>query len=1191
MEFVQNKGQWDKKVNYRGDFGNGSFFLEKQGFTVLMHKADDVIKLSEYTHNGSSVKYNSKQSVPDTFTLHTAVYKVTFLGADNTAERVPDKVSISYNNYFIGNDPTKWASNCKIYGAVTYKNIYPNIDLRYYSDKGQLKYDFIVRPGGNPAAIAMRYDGATSLLIKEKELIINTAVGEVKELAPYSYQTGQKGSSPINAKYVIRDNVVTFNVDKYDENATLVIDPQIIFSSLSGSTSDNWGYTATPGPDGTFYAGGISFASGFPISPGAFQTQFSGGMSEGEFGGVDIAIFKFSADGSQRVYATYLGGSGNEQPHSMITDAAGNLIVAGRSNSRPDANGKGGYPVKGALGNLYDSAGFDIVITKFNAAGTDIIGSVKIGGSGDDGVNIRPKYVGTAGADRLRRNYGDDARSEVILDASNNVYLASCTRSPYFPTFLAAQNKFGGGEQDGVILKLSPNLSTLLFSTFFGGSSDDACFVAAINPVTQNLYIAGATSSANLPGSTSGTINDKFQGDIDGFVTVLPPSGGSFLKTTYLGTGGKDLVYGLKFDKVGFPYVMGTTTGSWTVINAAFQNAGSKQFIAKLQPDLSQYVYTTVFGNGTEPNISPIAFLVDRCENVYVSGWGGGLNVRQGYSSGNTTGLPEVNPLASIPAPDGQDFYFFVLKKDASSQLFGSHFGQNGGLGDHVDGGTSRFDANGVIYQAICANCGGRVSNPQVFFPTTANAWARINGSANCNQGSVKIEMNFAGIGAEVQASIDGDVKDTVGCIPLTVNFKDLQQKGVKYYWNFNSTANPNGVDTITTSPAAIFTFTTVGVFRVRLISEDSSTCNIRDTSYINITAGNNKITTGFTKSKLPPCDSSIYVFKNTSFSSAGSSFTNQSFVWDYGDGSATDTSGLTPDKVHRFPGPGSYFVKLTVIDVRFCNAPVTLIDTVRINPLVIALPAKIVLGCVGDTVKFKNNSLAGLSWSWHFGDPASGANDSSANFEPTHIYNTPGSYIYYLIAYDSTTCNKIDTSDFITIVIKEKPQALFTWAPNPPEPNVPVRFTNLSTFADTYFWEFGDGETSTAFAPVHEYNATGKYNARLTASSKAGCSAMYDLPVDVIINPLLDVPNAFTPGRFGVNSVVNVRGFGIVKMDWKIYNRWGQLIFQSASKGLGWNGTYKGKLQPTDVYGYTLEAEFSDGQKVRKTGDITLLR
>ena len=1182
MEFVQNKGQWDKKVMYRGDFNNGSFFLENKGFTVLMHKADDVIKLSEYTHS-TLKKINPKQNIPDTFTLHSAVYKVTFLGANNSAERVPDKIAVAYNNYFIGNDPSLWAGNCKIYGAVTYKNIYPNIDLRYYSEKDQLKYDFIVRPGGNPASIAMRYDGATSLSVKEKELIVKTSVGDVKELAPYSYQTGAAGPSAVNAKYIVRDNVVTFNVENYDDRATLIIDPQIIFASLSGSTSDNWGYTATPGPDGTFFAGGISFASGFPVSPGAYQTVFSGGVSEGVFGGVDMAIFKFSADGSQRVYATYIGGNGNEQPHSMITDAAGNLIIAGRSNSS-------NYPRVTGIPAL--GANFDIVITKLNAAGSGILGSVKIGGSNDDGVNIRPKYVGSGGADRLRRNYGDDARSEVILDANNNVYLASCTQSSNFPVVFAAQATFGG-VQDGVILKLTPDLSGLLFSTYFGGADDDACFVASINPVTQNLYIAGATSSSNLPGSTTGSINSTFQGDIDGFVTILPSSGTSILKTTYLGTGAKDLVYGLKFDKIGFPYVMGTTTGAWPVLNAAFENAGSKQFISKLKPDLSAYIYSTVFGkSGTDPSISPIAFLVDRCENVYVSGWGGGINVGQGYSTGNTFGLPQVNPLAPIPAADGKDFYFFVLKKDATSQLFGSHYGENGGnTGDHVDGGTSRFDANGIIYQAICANCQGRISNPQVFFPATANAWARINGGSGCNQGSVKIEMNFAGIGTEVQSSIDGDVKDTVGCVPLTVNFKDLQAKGVKYYWNFNSATNPNAVDTITISPETVFTFNSVGTYRVRLIAEDSSTCNIRDTSYITIVAGNNKVTPSFTKSKLLPCDSSIYRFVNTSFSSAGSSFTNQSFVWDYGDGSPLDTAGKTPDKLHRFPGPGTYIVKLSVIDDRFCNAPATLIDTLRINSVVVALPSKIALGCVGDTIKFKNNSLAGLSWLWNFGDPASGANNSSTNFEPTHIYNSPGSYVYYLIAYDSTTCNRVDTSDFFTIVIKEKPQALFTWSPNPPEPNVPVRFTNLSTFADTYFWEFGDGETSTAFAPVHEYNLTGKYTARLTASSRAGCSAIFDLPVDVIINPLLDVPNAFTPGRFGINSVVNVRGFGIVKMEWKIYNRWGQLIFQSASKGQGWDGTFKGILQPIDVYGYTLDAELSDGKKIRKTGDITLLR
>jgi len=1181
MEFVQNKGQWNKKITYKGDFGNGSFFLENKGFTVLMHKADDVVKLSEYTH-GHAKNTAGKVGLPAAFTLHSFAYNVTFLGGNANAERMADKPLVAYNNYFIGKDTSEWATGCKIFGAVTYKNIYPNIDVRYYSDGDKLKYDFIVKPGGNPSAIAMRYDGGVTLSIKNKELIIGTSVGEVKELAPYSYQGGLKGSTDVRTKYVIKDNVVTFNVEKYDPAATLIIDPQIIFVSLTGSTSDNWGYTATPGPDGSFFAGGVSFGAGYPVSPGAFQTQFNGGLAEGNFSGVDIAIFKFSSDGSQRLYATYIGGSGNEQPHSMIADAAGNLIIAGRSNS-------GNYPVRSGISSA--GGNFDIIITKLNAAGTALLGSVKIGGSNDDGVNIRPKYSGATGADRLRRNYGDDARSEVILDASANIYLASCTQSSNFPVFNAAQAAFGG-LQDGVILKFTPNLSGLLYSTYFGGSSDDACFVASIDPVTQNLFIAGATSSNSLPGNRVGVISSGLQGAIDGFVTVLPPSGTSFIRTTYLGTSAIDLVYGLKFDRLGFPYVMGTSTGSWPVLNAGFQNAGAKQFISKLRPDLSGFVYSTVFGkNSPDPSISPVAFLVDRCENVYVSGWGGGINSQQNYSGGNTSGLPEVNPLSPIPAADGEDFYFFVLKKDAQSQVFGSHFGQFGGLGDHVDGGTSRFDANGVIYQAVCANCQGRVSNPQVFFPTTSNAWARINGGPNCNQAAVKIALDFSGIGAEIESSIDGEVKDTLGCIPLIVNFKDLQRKGVTYYWNFNSAVNPNAVDRITTTPETIDTFTVVGTYRVRLIAEDLTTCNQRDTSYITIVAGDNRVTPRFTKLKLDPCDSTTYEFTNLSSSTAGSSFTGQSFVWDYGDGSAPDIAGLTPNRLHRFPGPGTYFVKLSVIDTRFCNSPAFIIDTLRINALVVALPDKIALGCVGDSIQFRNRSLAGLSWYWNFGDPASGSLNESTAFEPIHIYNTPGTYTYYLIAYDSTTCNKIDTSEFFQIKVVEKPIALFTWAPNPPEPNVPVRFTNLSSFADTYLWEFGDGESSTAFAPVHEYNATGRYVARLTATSRAGCAAVYELQVDVIINPLLDVPNAFTPGRFGINSVINVRGFGIGKMNWRIYNRWGQMIFQSASKRQGWDGFYKGKLQPIDTYTYTLDVEFTDGKKLRKTGDITLLR
>lgn len=1170
MEFVENKGQWHPNVKFKGDFSTGAFFLEDKGFSVMLHNAEDIRRVSEIVHgHGQTLTGKRPSPAPDEkLVVNSFGYKVRFLGA-SVAKQLPEKPLPGLANYFIGSDAGKWGSNCKIYEAISYQEIYPNIDVRYYSSEGKLKYDFIVRPGGNPDYIAMEYLGPQSISLKEKELVISTTVGDVRELYPYSYQSATGKNQEVECKYVLKGNVVSFKVGKYDPAATLIIDPSIIFSSFTGSTSDNWGFTATPGPDGSLFAGGISFGTGYPVSAGAVQNGYGGGATEGGFPGHDIAIFKFSANGSNRIYATYYGGSRNEQPHSLIADQQGNLVIAGRSSS-------GDFPGVPAT----SKTDYDIVLVKLNATGSAIIGAAKIGGSGDDGVNIRPKYPPSSpSAISIRRNYGDDARSEVILDAANNIYLASCTQSTSgFPVVNAVQSTFGGGLQDGVILKFNPNLSTLLFSTLFGGDGDDACFVASINPVTGDLFVAGGTTSNNLPGDKTGVLSPANNGGItDGFVTQLTNNGSSIVRTSFIGTGGIDLVYGLKFDRAGFPYIMGTTTGAWPVVNATFSNTGGKQFISKLNPDLSGYVYSTVFGtNSSVPNISPVAFLVDRCENVYVSGWGGGINVSQGYTTGTTAGLPEVNPLAGIPAADTRDFYFFVLEKNATSQLFGSHFGEVSVVGDHVDGGTSRFDDNGIIYQAICANC-----NRQGVFPTTAGVWSSSNKSTQCNQAVVKIEMNFAGVGAGVQASINSVKNDTLGCIPLYVKFSDTLRKGKKFYWNFGD----GSPAIITTSADTAHTYTVVGTYLVQLIAEDSSTCNIRDTAYVTIVAGNNRANLDFNFAKLPPCQSLTMQYTNTSTATIGS-FGPQAFVWDYGDGSPKDTAGLNPPRVHTYAAPGTYLVKLTVIDPAFCNTPETIEKEVRINPLVKAQFTTPALGCAPYTAEFTNTSLAGTDFIWDFGDGG-----TSTDVNPTHLYSNPGTYNVRLIAIDLSTCNLRDTSAFFTIRVEAKPTAFFTWSPNPPVENTPVQFTNSSTGANRYLWNFGDGESSTLTNPSHQYNATGTYPAELIAYTEAGCTDTFNLDVNVIIVPLLDVPNAFTPAQGGRNAVVRVEGFGIGKMQWRIYNRQGVMVFQTSTIKFGWDGTYKGKLQPMDVYTYTLDVEFTDGKKIRKTGDISLLR
>ena len=1200
MEFIENKGQWDSKVKYRGDFTTGAFFLESKGFTVDLHNAADLQQLSEQQHgyipastsSGTGTSYNRASAIPspNTFpstTVHSHAYKVTFLGGNNNSEIVPDKIQSDYNNYFIGNDQTKWAANCKIYQAITYKNVYPNIDVRYYTEGNSLKYDLIVHPGGNPDAIAMRYDGVDKLEIKNKDLVIGTSVGEIKELYPYSYQFVAGNKQTVECKYVLTNNMVRFKVQHYSPAETLIIDPQLIFSSYTGSPQDNWGYTATPGPDGSFFAGGIAFGSGYPVSLNAYQTTYGGGINEDQTGAYDIAIFKFSSNGRQRSYATYIGGDRNEQPHSMICDPQGNLIVAGRTSSHNFP----GTPTRPA-----STIDYDIFAIKLNAAGTGALGAVRIGGTANDGVNIRAKYApdnGNPVADATRRNYGDDARSEVILDGAGNVYVASCTQSSDFPVTqnTPIQATFGRGRQDGVILKFTPNLNAVLFSTYFGGSGDDACFVMALSPTTGNLYVAGGTTSSDLPGDKTNVISSTYQsGESDGFVTEIMPDGSGIIKTTYAGTAGNDLVYGIQCDKFGFPYIMGTTTGNWKVVNAGYSNLGGKQFISKLQPDLSDYVYSTVFGtNSPVPNLSPIAFLVDRCQNVYVSGWGGGINNLKLYPSAGTFGLPLMNELTDpgtgkpITVADGQDFYFFVLKKDAQSQLFGSFFGRFGGVGDHVDGGTSRFDANGVIYQALCS-CEGGNGGP---FPITANVWSSSNRSNNCNEAAAKIEMNFAGVGASVKATIDG-VVDTIGCVPLTITFTDTLAKGKMYIWNYGDPSSPKKDTTFAPDNTTSHTYNNVGSYRLMLVSIDSTTCNIADTAYITVKVGNNQVVPNFSFVKLDSCTSLRYRFDNLTTAPLPK-YTNQTFIWDFGDGSPRIRSGFV-SQIHTFPSTGSYNITLVVDDTTFCNSPDSLTKKLRINPNVKATFTTPTRGCVPYTPVFTNTSLGGTDWIWDFGDGT-----SSTDFEPVHTYNLVGSYDVRLIAKDTTTCNKIDTSAYFTITVYPIPTADFTWSPNPPIENTKTSFNNLSSGATRYLWDFGDGEGSTEVNPVHQFNKTATYHVALVAFNDADCSDTVVKDVPILIRPLLDVPNAFTPGRFSGNSynngIVKVEGFGIGKMKWIIRNRWGQVVFSTTNVKQGWDGTVKGVLQPTDVYVYTLDVEFTDGQKLVKTGDITLLR
>lgn len=1156
IEFIENRGQWEGPFLYKSITPYGDIYLEKKGFTCVVAAPDNTAKI----HGVKEGKIKEAQK------LHFHAYKINLLGA-NASEAIGSKPQNHYYNYFLGNDPKRWKSNIHPYHAVDYQNIYQGIDLHVASESMQLKYDFIISAGADASLIQLQYEGVDGLSISGGELLIKTSVGTATEAKPYAYQYINDTRVEVPCNYKLSGNTVSYIFPKgYNKSYPLVIDPTMIFATFSGSTADNWGFTATYDAAGNLYAGGATRAAGYPATIGGYDLSFNGGGSGG--GNVDpttgtpafpcdITITKFNPGGTGMVYATYIGGSDNEQPHSLVVDAGNNLILAGRTYST-------NYPVD-TLTAYKDtnSGGADIVVTKLNAAGSALLGSTYVGGSGDDGVNISSLF-GTFNTS-LKHSYGDDARSEVLVDNAGNIYVASCTRSTNFLTVNAHQATLGGA-QDAVVFKLNGALSSMLWSTYLGGAGMDAAYVLAFSKTQDAIYVSGGTGSSTFP-STVGTYKSTHSGDIDGFILKFQ-NGGAYplLRGTFIGGSSYDQCYGIQLDGDGDVYVTGQSLNNGVpVFNATAFPANSSQFIIKMDQNLTSAYYSTVFGSGdpTTVNITPTAFLVDTCENVYVSGWGGSLSGSGGTTAGMPVNLGTPSPSLITSTTDGNDFYFFVMDKNASLVLFGGYYGSPNNE-EHVDGGTSRFDRDGVIYQAICGGCAG--PDPS----TTTGAYSPTSLNSNCNLLAVKMAMNFGAVNAGFTISPNKTL-----CPGEAVTFTNSSANATNYLWDFGDGTN----STAQIPPPK--SYSNPGTYTVRLTIYNPATCVERDTAYLTITVDTNSIDNSFTATILDTCSPFRASFTNTS--KFGKNPANASFFWDFGDGT-TFTGNTPPNK--NFPGAGTYTVKLVMTDPTACNSPdsSSVILTFRDDNVKAGLEVPALI-CVSDSFRPTNTSKNASAYKWDFGD-----GNTSTALGPAHKYDTAGTYTVSLWAYNPTTCNKVDSVS-MTITVKESPTADFTYVPLVPITNEPHVFTNKSVNAIRFNWNFGDGTGTEENNPTHLYKKSGTYNVCLVAYNQEGCTDTVCKPVTADIYPVADLPTAFSPNGDGKNDILFVRGAGVQRMNLKIYNRWGQMVFESNSLDVGWDGTYKGKKQGMEAYAYVLNVTFTDETTLYKRGNVTLLR
>ncbi len=578
---------------------------------------------------------------PDSITFQTRGMhvQVRFTGANPRVKIAGAEPMPGTANFFLGQD---WKTSLPIFNKIVYQDLYPGIDMTYGGAGRRIKSEFIVAPGANPDRIRMNFNAADQVYVDaDGALVVSRSGVELREEAPEIYQDG--GRVRVEGSYRLLDaHTVGFEIGSYDTSRTLIVDPVVSYCTYLGGSSTSTVTGLAVDGSGNLYVTGWTEALDFPIA---------GAMQAANQGGVDVFVVKLNAAGTAIVYATYIGGRGDDRAAGIAVDSAGQAYVTGSTAS---AN----FPVAAAI-RVTLGGSRNAFALKLNAVGNSLVYSTYLGGSTYD--------VGTA----------------IAVDGSGNAYIAGDTQSPSFPVSNAAQGTFGG-KTDAFVAKLTSS-GAIAFSTFLGGAAAEHAGGIAIDS-SGNVYVAGGTYSTNFP--VAGAIQGANAGGQDVFVTKIASSGSTFLYSTYLGgnggtAAGPEQANAIAVDASGNAYVTGvTTSGNFPVTSGAFQKSlgGSQDaFISKINPAGNALVYGTYLG-GTS---------FDWAAGIAVGG--GGNAYIAGYTS--SLGFPTAG---AVQAAFNGFYDAFVSELNAAGNglVFSTCYGGSGSDGANA----IALDANGNIF-------------------------------------------------------------------------------------------------------------------------------------------------------------------------------------------------------------------------------------------------------------------------------------------------------------------------------------------------------------------------------------------------------------------------------------------------------------------------------------------------------------
>jgi hypothetical protein len=680
LAFTENRGQWGEKTLFKAESGGATFYFCQDEVAYLFVRDTDELLEDDLGEEDFSPVPEETGMPGQRYKRESLLIKAQFLNANPDVVVAGEGLLNHKCNYFYGNDPSKWRSEVPSYSSITYKDIWPGIDLKYHGNGKGIKYDFIINPGANLSQIKIRYEGVEALSITNQgDLKAQTRFGLIYEDIPRIYQDIGGLQCEIAGRYaIIEPGVFGFVLDDgFDRALPLVIDPELVYSTYLGGDSTDCGQSIAIDGSGNAYVTGYTQSSNFPM-----VNPYDGGFN----GDKDVFVTKLSPAGDSLIYSTYLGGDALDWGRCVVVDSNNCAYITGYTQSQ-------NFPTQ----NPFDSTlggDFDAFVCKLNAAGNGLVYSTYLGGSireceyGRHGMAVdRNQCAYIAGrtnspdfpllnpfdsvlvfADAFITKFSPDGNTLVYssflggshyddshwitVDDSGFAYVTGETWSDDFPIKNPFDGTLAGGE-DAFVSKISIAGDSLIYSTYIGGDSLDEGQSIAVD-MNGSVCITGRTASTNFP--LHNPFDSTYGGQWDVFITKLSHLGNTLDYSTFLGGRYYDCGYGIAIDLSGCVYVTGETHSDDFPLRCPFQidQGIDDAFVTKLSEIGDIMVYSTYLG-GLQSDLG-VGIAVDSFGCAYVTGHTTSNNFPTknafdfGYNGGNPYGDVYISKFRSCIA-------------------------------------------------------------------------------------------------------------------------------------------------------------------------------------------------------------------------------------------------------------------------------------------------------------------------------------------------------------------------------------------------------------------------------------------------------------------------------------------------------------------------------------------------------------